>query len=110
MAAAAMTATAGDGFTALGGTAAGCTFSLENSVSGSVKGVDGTVVSVGTTPLASVAVAGIVDVAVEPANEAETAVYTVDGSRISADVESLQPGVYVVREGTRSYKFIKPKH
>jgi hypothetical protein len=40
------------------------------------------------------------------ANAFPTAIYTLDGAEVKVDVESLKPGVYVIRQGGKGRKIV----
>ncbi len=95
------------GFTPLGGFGAGCSFSVETSVSGSVRGDNGWHVSHGSMPVhAGASSSGIGSVETEvPSGKYD--IYSLDGRHVGPDLESLDPGIYIISQNGKARKFIK---
>ena len=93
-------------FVSVAGNGAGCSFVIENAVSGVATGTDGTTISSGSLPVLSLATDGIDNVVVDSV-DSPAEVYTLDGRYVAADPENLEPGVYLVRRGSTTHKFIK---
>lgn len=114
---AAFSATAGayGSFVTVGGNGNGCTFTVEPAVSGFAKGADGTVISHGAMVPAAYSLSAVEEVGctVEDAT-GPTEVITLDGRILvrynegEFDLHTLEPGVYIVRQGTKTTKFVNP--
>lgn len=108
------TAQASGSFTALGGFGAGSTFAIETSVSGHVLASDGSAVHHGAMPLATEVLSGIKAISAEYNNDAPIYIYSLDGRFITSyaadesDFETLNAGVYIVRQGSNARKIVKP--
>ena len=102
----AVAAVAQGNFISVGGYGAGCTFSVENSVSGYTATDNGSVISHGATPLSTLASAGVEDLNIDYA-EGPVIIYTIDGRTVDSNIENLQPGLYVICQGSNKYKYIK---
>ena len=105
--AAAIAVSAQGNFVSVGGSAAQCVFAVENAVSGYATSADGSiVVSHGAMPLSTIATAGVDNISIEQ-SDGPISIYTLDGRKVSADIENLEPGVYVICQGTKIYKHIQ---
>ena len=103
----AVAAVAQGNFISVGGYGAGCTFSVENAVSGYTVDADGAMFSHGANPLSSMASLGVEDMTFDPA-DGPVIIYTIDGRMVNSNsLENLDPGIYVVCQGTNKYKYIK---
>lgn len=106
-----------DGFVSASFSGANCMSSLEPVAAGSATASDGMVFSHGTLPLFFGEAAGIKDVSAEFDNQSESCdIYTLDGRFVKSTAESqlsdisLEPGLYIVRQGHKSFKLFKTAH
>lgn len=99
-------------FTPLAGNSAGCSFSVESSISGYATSSDGSTVSHGTLMPTVVGTSGCADIITCPASS-QAAVYNAEGlflGTFPADkIESADflPGVYIIYMNGEAKKIVK---
>lgn len=101
------------GFTPLGGFSNGSSYSMESVVSGFTTASDGTVVAHGSVMASGVSDSGVECIASESLDNEWIQLYSIDGVALKTikadgfDLESLSPGLYIVRHGNTVRKIYK---
>ena len=103
------------GFTALGGFNGGVSFSLSSSLSGYTTAPNGMILDHGALLPLVFDPTGVETVDQEAENSGISRIYTIDGMEIAApegtdfDLNTLSPGLYVIRRGNSVEKFLKTR-